>query len=128
MLTGSDDAWRSLVDIAKRRLKLWLAGGGGRTGTTRQARAKLQADLGEYEERRMRAVSRRLFVQASARPGVRLFREEVLGGGPFEPDVAMSFLASPAPRFLSRAQCQDRGIPVVGHRASIVSERRSGDG
>jgi hypothetical protein len=116
-LEGDVTDQKHLVRAARRLLKMH---GAVERIPDRPSRELTLQELGQRTGARAVALSEYLAHLAAETPRVRQFRSMVLDGDVMSPAEARRWLASPAVAYLSRAQLQEWGIPIVSHCVTEV--------
>jgi hypothetical protein len=103
-----------------------------RLGITEKTQRKSSSDrttpaatsiLNPHETDRVITLSLYLARHAAITPRVRRFRIDVCGGTLLSLAQVEELLTSPAPQYLTQAQFKALGIPIIGHRARILTRQ-----
>src|SRR5215217_7698685 len=125
-MTGGSEQFGDLVRAAKR----WLDYYRQQDAWERQHRSprkprRISPDPGEYAKLRALARDEALALRAARAKEVRAFRDRFLGGAPLTVPQARRILDSAAARVWPISEFEQRGIPVIGHKGSVVANRES---
>jgi hypothetical protein len=86
------------------------------------------AALRQYEARRASAYGELVAWAGTQMPSVQRVREQILGGCLLPLPDAIAWLQSPAVALFPRRALESRGIPLVGHTATLVEQSPDEDG
>jgi hypothetical protein len=125
-ITGGTEQFGDLVRAAKRWLQFYqeLAAWDRRQPSPGKPR-RISPDPGEYVTQRAQARDEALALRAARAKEVRAFRDRVLGGSPMTVPQARRLLDSAAARVWPITEFEHRGIPVVGHKGSVLGSRET---
>jgi hypothetical protein len=125
-ITGGAEDFRALVGAAKRWLEFYREEDAWqRQHKSLRTPRRISPDPGEYARLRAWARDEALALRAARAKEVRAFRDRFLGGAPLRVPQARRLLASAAARVWPISEFEHRGIPVIGHKGSVVANRES---
>jgi hypothetical protein len=119
--TGLED----LLESSRLPIRYWRLGGGHRVADNEQTDKEIVPAPGAYEGERAEAYSEYVAALARDDPETRRFRQDYLDGTPVAQDQAHALLTSPAAQMFTHDEFHEHGIPLIGHRAHVVSKQVS---